>query len=362
MLNLKPFADAILAICHQLIANTRSDSQSKEEILQSALSREPLPKAQLLEGVLKSCYEASLQTDEGRPCHFKVVFTSDGEPSFPRSAKVACSQDLSLNSRSLAMMSTVHDSRSGALLWAMSSEGQPVIRGIVSYPPSSNNGTQYSPGGLQIRCKGPGRLDVSYYMHSVAAIDGIHESFAVLGQTIDASEYVGTAAWNLNAIVGIDLIASMIERIRRHGHGGSIWIGDVGGADDVRIKFPVDQQQNHRYAEGKVTPWQYLDQYAYLANTDGAVLFNWQGLLQGFGVFGGVDKGVDVRVLGPRGDLGTKSIESLGGARKQSAATFVSRHDGAAALVVSQDGQATIIHRDDKSVVAAIIGVPVLSM
>ena len=361
MINLKPFSNRIIKICHHIVGGIKSDGKTKEQIIADTIAREPLPNVDVLEMVLTSCYEASLQTDEGRPCHFSVVYTKDGCPSFSRSAKISLEPPIIFDANNLSAMSTVHASKAGALLWTLSPDGEPVIIEIVAHSPSGNDGSRYSPGGLRISCEGPGKIDVKYLMHSIATIDGIKEVFVVLGQTIDPSDYVLKATWNLNKIIGIDLLNSMIEKIRSHGHGGSIWIADIEETDSMKIKFPVNQQNSHRSREDETTPWQYLDQYARLANTDGAVLFNWQGILKGFGVFGSVDKEKEIRVAGPTGDLGFRSIEKLGGARKQSAATFVSRHEGAAALVVSQDGQATIIHRDGENVVSATVGVSVLS-
>jgi hypothetical protein len=356
IVDLGPFSEKTIAICHQMVQRVSSDGKSREEINAEVYREEPLPDARVLGTVLAECYEASFRKDEGRECCFSLVFSECSEPSFPRSVRIVLERDLLLNARELAAMSAVHAARVGALLWRVSPQGTPVIKEIVAHPPDRNDGTHYAPRGLRITCRGPGKIEVRYLMHLVATIDGSRDSYAVLGESIDPMSYVQTARWNTRMIVGIDLLVSMIERIRSHGHGGSIWVTDSSSSDHLNIKYPVTQTVGHRSGTGEPTPWQFLDQYGRLANTDGAALFNWQGLLLGFGVFGSVDKQLSVRVVKPSGDCESRPIEALGGARKQSAATFVGRHDGAAALVVSQDGQATLFHRDGADVVAVTLG------
>ncbi|MBN8613461.1 MAG: hypothetical protein J0L92_22900 [Deltaproteobacteria bacterium] len=302
----------------------------------------PIPSERVLSQVLEEVFYASLASDEGRVCRLRLVFEGTTEEVAARAhasssaATHRLTDPIPLDRDSLRRMSPVHDAAQGALCWSEGEEGASLV-GIGV--PSGLRGT--SRPELMIAAPAPAHLIVGYYDRALVA----HRR----GETFLRRACALPDLQRLSAFLGTDfgeasaLMPRAAMAIADEGHGGSLWV--VGGEPPmrgVRLNYPLRGAHEPDVSGGERRRAA-VHSLGKLASTDGAVVLDLEGHLLGFGGFYSGSWPAELDVLRADGRTVRVSFASLGGGRHRAAAAFCAANAPAAALVVSQDQQITIM-------------------
>jgi len=303
----------------------------------------PIPSELALTSVLEEVFYASLASDEGRPCRLRLVYEgSSGAPaqlhaSGSLSTVHRLAAPIPLDRDSLRRLCPVHDPARGALHWREDADGASLVG--VGVP--SMLATMARPE-LMIAAPAPAHLIIGYYDRALVA----HRR----GETFLRGQCALPDLQRLSAFLGTDFgeAASLMPRaamaIADEGHGGSLWV--VGGELPVhgtRLNYPVLAQEDLESRGSLETRRTAIQSLGKLASTDGAVLLDLSGRVLGFGGFYSGPAPAELDLARADGRTVQVPFASLGGGRHRSAAAFCAANAPAAALVVSQDGQITIM-------------------
>jgi hypothetical protein len=362
------------------------------EDLRTASPSPPLPSpptVEQLKQLLNCSFAASLETEEGRIIAFTISFFGSREHPFPFRMK----QMLPLSSRDLTRLAVALDpSRSRICVVPENSTLQ--IAGLIhlgeQHPP---HGLRQGLSELSIRVLGPGILLVRYDEHLILTYRRGRFAFH-WGSLARFSTYDAWSALSFRDPVGREGKASMddlqfraaLVRIARTmlslRHGGTLLIlpdgtnwedkvpskrryapsAPVTVVRDAGTRHPEDpprcnnvlRQVMQGPPEGMsilsddLSPERLISELEWIGRltaTDGMTIILPDSTLLGFGVFFDTHESANditrVVVIDPYDD-GTdqepKAVESIGGARHQSAAVTCRRFPGAVAVVASQDG------------------------
>ena len=312
--------------------------------LHDELGKHQYPSEAALTHVLEQAFWASLLTEEGRHCRFRLSYAAW---PFERGEQIAyrLRDPLPLDGQHLRRLSYAHDYRRGDLLWR--EQGDAVLILGISAPALSGERL-----GLTIRATAPGVLDVSWNSYRLLYFNRgtvVTASEARLQALVGAHVLVQQAFPQFSA----DTITASLRVIFEQGHGGSIWILNTGIPipPTLRIAYPLADgfPLLDRYTEpDELRPW--LQCLARFAGVDGAVLIDTSLRVLGFGVFTDIGSNTRALRLLSSGEATIVEGDAIGGGRHRAAVAFCAQNAPAAAYVVSQDGRVSVFSRSLNSV------------
>jgi len=358
----------------------------------------PPPTRDELKQLLNCTFAASLETEEGRAVAFTVDFFRDREQAFPYQMKLS----LLLSARDLARLAIALDP-SRSRICVTSGEAELEIAGLFHLgEQEAFHGTRQTLNNLSIRVLGPaiflirygGQLLFTYQRGRYAFHFGENSRFDEYGVRHALSFRFGPGRTPEQLQADYRFEAAMVRIARtmlRLRHGGSLLVLPEGTdwenattsrryapARPVTIVKDASIQHLEHLAkrnaceqslmQGQVnadTLMYFVDDMirarfsselewiARLTATDGMTVILPDYTLLGFGVFFNTQEKKDsptrVLVLDPYDEemqSEPKSLDTLGGARHQSAAVICRRYPGSLEIVASQDGSLSSMQLD----------------
>lgn len=374
-----PSDDSVLAHLHD------STLQHYVEMRKRGSKTAAPPSREQLDALLRACFAASLEQEEGR----RVEFTAfhDEEAVY---ADYHFRHRPELAPAVLARVSAALDPLR-SYLCVTSDAGTLRIVGIrhwgdhKSFVPAGGN-----PSALVIRVAGPGVFAVRYDTYVVLTYWRGNVAYYPVDNTAHNDAIDSLLPRMVNADPGIygkarDALVHVAEWMVRNRHGGTLllvpaksnWESLVSGSQFTALK-PADRVQaalhtsvrgqearprpkdeesrrlalaEFPHADPEIQLGVELEWLAQLTATDGMTVGGYDLTLYGFGIFFQVSEPqLQVRVVdpySPGSDAAPRPTVALGGARHQSAAATCHKIPGATAIVASQDGTLTVMRSDE---------------
>jgi hypothetical protein len=343
----------------------------------------PHPEREQLELILDVAHAASLQPEEGRLPQFALAFVSP-QGAGKNFDVCAFESPRKFDTREIAKLVPAADpGRTFVGLWSPGHGMELSIwglihsrRGPLSTAPAGGNSPFLWPGSFfAVRVRAPGVLLVYHAQR-------LHLLY------VRGEPHWGLSVGRLQAVLRdrahldpdcAEEICQIVARMVLLAHGGTILITDpdgnpTPGSVEVSYAFkgasPILKdavqerraRDEHKDTEGRVR--NALDFVAQLTQVDGAVHMTSDLAIRGFGAKIAVVDSHRLRLLseaanpthdakeGPTREL---SLSEIPGMRHRSAALFCAQQTGQAlAIVVSQDGDVTLVGRQDDGVVRNI--------
>lgn len=307
----------------------------------------PAPTVEHLEAVIPDAFWASLLKDEGRPLNFRLgLYQPDDD------LKQVSFHDfetpVSFTAMEIKRLAPGVTTSEGFL--TVQFEGEtPVITGIGTHP------KYIVKHPFTIHAIPNGELRFTWMGFHIAHFhDGRLDRLSE-----DPTKYVGVFR-GFVAVMGFDepddvyavrLLGNAVEKLREHGHGGSIWmLGKGVELRTVDVKYRTHSRSGARDADSNDIGFRdesyWSESIGQMSGVDGAVVLSSSAEPIGFGAF--IEIGVLPEVWSPaRGGGWTKKAgREVGGGRHRSAVAFCSLHRPSLAIVVSQDGGMTVVTSD----------------
>lgn len=356
--------------------------------LNHALDAQQRATLEELRRLLRACFQASLQTEEGRPTRFNVAFVEPAAPSFPQQETpqwwlLQFEQPRNLTGPEFAKLAQANDLRS-AFIGVRRAAKEPdelAIWGILVVGPSTwrmrtgrtKSSSEYGARYFTVQVVGPGNLVVGNGVQFIRLIGDEAQDehsvnlFALCGRpsSIFVRDFMGEY-WART-------ISLLLQWIVVAGHGGTLFILDSASIPDrLDVKYALqscthilpDTMGPVETAEASakvgyqpsgdpnravatialnVQDWDTATEcVGRLALVDGAVLLTRDLKVVGFGTF--------VRQLGTLETVQVKNARDIEatnrdqydvgakGTRHRAAVAFCSQNPDAIAFIVSQDG------------------------
>lgn len=379
------------------------------------------PTLEELRLLLKACFKASLQTEEGRPTRFNVAFVEPSGPGFPQEEThqwwlLRFERPRDLTGTEFAKLAQACDLRSAYIGVSRAAEApdQLVIWGILVVGDSTQkmrtgrtvSSSQVGGFYLTVEVIGPGSFLVGNGVRFKRLIgDEVQDEHAenlvalcCTPSSVFRRDYMGEH-WTRT-------VSQILQLIVLAGHGGALFIldGDINTALlDVKYRLQPPtailkdavlsvQTADHAYKEAmakmclgpslgadqeiddadatvasKGRDWDAaIDCVSRLALVDGAVLLGCNFDVMGFGAvvrqIGALDGVLVENVADIAASNRHRYDVSSRGTRHRSAVAFCSQNPGAVAFIVSHDGGISAMRRINDAVLVWGIKPPALSV
>ena len=277
--------------------------------------------------------------EERRRTRFRIMMKGLEESDLEERSFHRFARPIELNRDSLRKLSPAHDPERTFLVVDVGNV-RPTITGIRLHPPLD---TLY--GNFIIESSIVGGLRFGWLDFNLASYEaGRFEGIADVVMPAD------NLAANVNSFLGSDspwfgMIYHLVPEIRRHGHGGSVWIVEAKSTLHPSVEIGYEVTDSPPMIRNG--PHEWPESIARLSAIDGAVVLDRETALLGFGAFVPLDVGMHVARHVSFHDSVRVPVGQLGGGRHRSAATFCNRHHRSIAIVVSEDRGVSFMYRPD---------------
>lgn len=316
MINAKEITDAFL---EEIEIYTKKIEAPRKKLI--------LPRPEKIALVCERVFWASQLTEEGRFCRPNLIYIPRNIHKNLFILRLEGSVELTQNN--LRKLSQIQGTR-GSLVWDVEC-GTPEITGVLM-------DRYQSALSFFLKALRPGYLVMSGLGKPlIASQSGEVErlSHQSLPESFGASQ---TILQLLSSAETANLFRS-IQTIVNKGHGGAIWIlHESYSIEKVKVGRSLKTEDYSRLAPKDTTTL--LESIGHLAAVDGAVVIGPKLQIYGFGSFIDIDI-KDREVIDEKGDRIFST--QIGGGRHRSAIEFCARFPKSVAVVISEDGSASLV-------------------
>lgn len=323
----------------------RSAGSANAEEIFSLVSRDyPAPTVEQLEAVIPDAFWASLLKDEDRPLEFRLGLYQPND-DLQQVNFHDFETPINFTAKEIKKLAPGVSTSEGFLTVQFDGE-TPVITGIGTHP------RYIVKLPFTIHAIPNGELRFTWISFHIAHFhDGRLDRLSE-----DPTKYVGVFRGFVSVmgleqpddVYAVRLLSNAVEKLRQHGHGGSIWmLGKGVDLHAVDVKYRTHSRSGARDAERDENGFEdesyWPDSIGQMSAVDGAVVLSSTAEPVGFGAF--IEIGELPEVWSPaRGGGWTKRAgRDVGGGRHRSAVAFCNLHRPSLAIVVSQDGGMSVV-------------------
>jgi hypothetical protein len=330
-----------------------------------------VPSRDDLEFILRTCFFASLASDEDRDIRFRLLFhpgcTPEGVPTYAGgeivSDWVPFDPPLALTVETLVKVAPATEPRRSCIV-VLGEPGAPVIAGLMRHRPGAGPYHYRRVLGLVFLVTGRGELIVASPVKTHMRYARGRANFPRRWEDLDRLVVALQKTFpGLHVTRFMEAMLLILDAVREQGHGGLLLVspteaplaieagryGRVPAAPFLERACELNERLDRNYDAAHARQLQdhvdYEDACAFvgrMTGIDGAVVLTCELKLLGIGCFIG---GEEAQVVEPIADAERRPAgQVFTGARHQAAARFCgAQPSGAAAFALSQDGALTVL-------------------